>query len=48
MRDGLNKWVMGIKESTCDKYLVLYISDEPLNSITETTITLYVNYLEFK
>lgn len=35
---------MGIKESTCcDENRVLYVSDESLNSIPETTITLYVN-----
>ena len=39
---------MGIKEGTCDEHQVLYVSDESLNSTTETNITLYVNKLEFK
>ena len=34
------KWVTGIKEGTCcDEHWVLYISDESLNSTTETNIT---------
>ena len=37
------KWVMGIKEGTCcDEHLVLYVSNESLNSTLETNITLYV------
>ena len=36
---------MGIKEDTCwDEYWVLYVSDESLNSIPKTNITLYVNW----
>ena len=34
--DGWAKWVMGIKEGTCDEHWVLYVSDESLNSIPET------------
>ena len=37
------KWVMGIKEGTCDEHWVLYVSDESLNSTPETNIILYVN-----
>jgi len=38
------KWVMGVKEGTCDEHCVLYLSDESLNSITNyTNFTLYVN-----
>jgi len=37
------KWVMDIKEGTCDEHGVLYISDESLNSTPETNIMLYVN-----
>ena len=33
----------GIKEGTCDKPWVLYLSDESLHSVPETNITLYVN-----
>ena len=40
---------MGIKEGTCyDEPWVSYISNESLNSNPETSITLYVNQLEFK
>ena len=42
------KWVMGIKEGTCDKHRVLSVSDESLISTPETNTTLYINYLEFK
>ena len=39
----------GIKEGTfCEKHWVLYVSDKSLNSIPETSITLYANKLEFK
>ena len=37
------KWMMGIKERTCDEDWVSYISDESLNSTPETNITVYVN-----
>ena len=41
---GEAKWVIGIKEGTCwVENWVLYVSDESLNSIPETIITLYVN-----
>ena len=40
---GWVKWVMGIKEGTCDEYWVLYGSAESLNSMPETNIALYVN-----
>ena len=40
---------MGIIEGTChDEYLVLYVSDESLNSTLETNITLYVNKKSWK
>ena len=39
---GWAKWVMGI-ESTCEEHWVLYVSDESINSVPETNITLYVN-----
>ena len=38
------KRAKGIKEDTCwDEHWVLYVSDESLNSVPETVITLYVN-----
>ena len=37
---GWTKWVMGIKEGTCDEHRVLYVSDESLDFIPETNITL--------
>ena len=40
---GWVKWVMSIKEGTCDEHCMLYVSDESLNSTTETNIALYVN-----
>ena len=40
---GWVKWVMGIKEGTCYKHWVLYVSDESLHCTPETDITLYVN-----
>lgn len=39
---------MGFKEGSCDKHWELYVSDGSLNSISETKITLYVNYPELK
>ena len=36
-------WMMGIKEGTCcDENWVLYVSDESLNSTSETNTILYV------
>ena len=41
---GRARWVMGIRESTCwDEHWVLHVRDEPLGSIPEVNITLYVN-----
>ena len=40
---GWLKWMMGIKEDTCDEHWVLYVSGKSLNSTRETNITLYVN-----
>ena len=40
---GWAKWVMCIKESTCDEHWLLYVSTESLNSTPETNITLCVN-----
>ena len=37
------KWVVGIKEGTCDEHWVLYVSDESLNFTPETNITLYAD-----
>ena len=41
------KWIMGIKEGTCDEHWMLYVSDELLNStpviLQECNITLSVN-----
>ena len=37
------RWMMDIKEGTCDEHWVLYVSDESLNSPPETNITLYVH-----
>ena len=34
------KWVMSIKEVTCDKHWMLYVSEESLNSTPETNIML--------
>ena len=33
---------MGIKEFTCDKHWVLYVSNESVNSTPKTDVTLYV------
>ena len=35
-------WVMGIKDCTYDEHWVLYVSDESLNSTSETNIAVYV------
>ena len=48
MGEGWAKWGMRIKEDTCDKHWVLYVSDESLNFTPKTNIALYVRYLEFK
>ena len=40
---GWTRWVMGIKEATCDEHWVLYGSDESLNSTFETNVALYVD-----
>ena len=38
---------MGIEEGTCwDEHWVLYVSDEPWESISQTKSTLYVSQLE--
>ena len=39
---GRARWVMGIKEGTCDEHWVLYVSDESLG-FPETNTALYVN-----
>ena len=39
----MDKWVVGVKEGTCDVYWVLYATDESLNSAPETNTTPYVN-----
>ena len=41
--EGWAKWVMSIKEGTCDEHWALHLSDESLNSTPETNITLLVN-----
>ena len=39
------RWVMGIKEGICwDEHWMLHVSDESLNFIPETNITLHFNY----
>lgn len=40
MGGGWARWVMGIKAGTCDEHWMLYVTDESLNSITETNIAL--------
>ena len=41
---GWAGWGMGMKEGTCyDESWVLYVSDESLDSTSETHIALYVN-----
>ena len=40
---GWVKWVTSIKEGTCDEHWVSNVSDESLNSTSETNIILYVN-----
>ena len=35
------KWVIGIKEYTCNDHWVLHVSDKSLNSTPEITIILY-------
>ena len=40
---GWAKWVMGIKECTCDEHWVLHVSDESLNSTPGNNIIIYVN-----
>ena len=46
---GWARQMMGIEEGTCwDAHWVLYVSDESLNPIPETIITLYVNESGFK
>lgn len=42
MGGGWNKWVMDIKQGTCEEHWVLYVSDASLNSPSETNITLYI------
>ena len=37
---GWAKWAMGINEGTCDEHWVLYVSDESLNSTSETNIAM--------
>ena len=43
MGGGWARWVMAIKEGTCDERWVLYESDETLNSTPETSIAQYFN-----
>ena len=40
---GWARWVMGIKEGTCDEHWMFYVSDESANSTLEVDIALYVN-----
>ena len=42
---GWVKWLMGVKEGTCDEHWVLYGNDESLNSTPETSITPHGSYL---
>ena len=49
MGGGWARWMMGIQEgSCCEERWMLYISDNSLNAIPETNITLHINRLEFK
>ena len=43
MGGGWAKWVVSIKNGTCVKHWVLYVSDESVNSIPEANVTLFVN-----
>lgn len=36
--------MMGREQGTCDAFCVLYVTDESLNSASETNMTLYVNW----
>ena len=43
---GCLRWVMGMKEGTCDQHWVLhvlYVNEDPLNSTPEMNITLDAN-----
>ena len=40
---GWVKRMMGIEEDTSNEHWMFYVSDESLNSIPETNITLHVN-----
>ena len=40
---GWARWVMGIKEGTCDEHWVLYLSNESLKSTPKPIIALYIN-----
>ena len=40
MGGGWAKWVMTIKEGSCDGHEVLYVRDESLNSTPEANIIL--------
>ena len=35
---GWARWVMDIKEGTCDEYWVLYVNDKSVNSTAEPNI----------
>lgn len=38
---GCARWMMGIKQGTCDECWVLHVNDELLNSTLETNIALF-------
>ena len=37
------RWLLGIKEGTCDDHWMLYVRDESLNSTSQTNIALYIS-----
>ena len=36
-------WMTSIKEGTCDEHWVLHVSDESVNSTSESNIALYIS-----
>ena len=45
---GWARWVMGIKEGTCDEHWELYVNDESMNSTPETDHCMFTNKNFFK
>ena len=42
---GWARWGMGIKEGTCDEHWVLYVSNESLDSTSETGVPAWLSQL---